>query len=98
MVIRGHSCVLLDKIIFLTTKLRFNAKREYCVIARLGVIAFGKTYISATVYDKTQKTEMWYISVHIVLPNEIYCMYIGTAVDSINGKEYINDGTCMWHV
>ena len=65
----------------------------------------GKTYISATVYDKTRKTEMWYISVHIVLPNEIYCMYIGTAVDS-NDKEYtqmakniyIHDSTCMWHV
>ena len=38
------------------------------------------------------------IGAHI-LPNEIlYCTYIGTAVDSINGKEYINDGTCMWHV
>ena len=80
--------------IFLTTKPRFNAKRAYCAIARLGVIAFGKTYISATVYDKIRKTEMWYISVHIVLPNEIYCMYIGTAVDSINGKEYTTVHVC----
>ena len=23
-------------------------------------------------------------------------MYIGTAVDLINAKEYINYGTCMW--
>ena len=25
-----------------------------------------------------------------------HCMYIGTAVDLINAKEYINYGTCMW--
>ena len=34
-----------------------------------------------------------------ILPIEIFhCMYIGTAVDLMNGKEYINYGTCMWHV
>ena len=54
------------------TKPRFNANRAYCVIARPGVIAFGKTYISAIVYDKTRKTEMWYILVHIFCPMRYY--------------------------
>ena len=46
-------------------------------------------------YDITRKNV-----VHIgayILPTEIFhCMYIRSAVDSINGKEYINYRTCMW--
>ena len=63
--------------IFLTTKPRFNAKRAYCVIARLGVIAFGKTYISCySLWQKHEKTEMWYISVHIFCPMRYYILHV----------------------
>ena len=58
-------------------------------------MALGKIRIRAIVYDITRKNV-----VHIgayILPTEIFhCMYIRSAVDSINGKEYINYRTCMW--